>query len=279
MASRGQPGEGQLGFDGSVVPPMSAVDPERPGNALARTLTLEYMDLDSADFTDVTASMLEYVRPDKLRPHLIDVPFDGTVSPMAVSYTDRQTLEERNVAVTPQEAQLLPRFMNAFQRSAAVKSRAKVTTHLPSDADIARAERSKVHIQETKLPAVTKYYAMLQTQRSLLDKFIVASSGRNVGFSMFGKEGTARERFAYLQTYIIGDMVRAYGTQRGLTSADMRMVDKAITMNIFYHHNKADNFHDLVQFLREYNGHKLELAGQRVDSMERNIGRVGVQTA
>lgn len=275
-----QPGEGQLGFDGSVAPPPQPVNPERPRNALARTLTPEYMNLSADDFMDVTVPMVEHVQPDKLRAFLIDVPLDVTKSPSAVSYTGTTGAgtTERNIALTDTEAKLLPRFVTSIQRNAAINVGAKVTSPILGDTDIARKARAKIHVQESKLPKVEEYQGLLLTQQHLLDKFIVASSGRNVGLSMFGKEGSLRQKVAYLQTFIIGDMIRAYGTQRGLSEADMKMVDKAITVSLFFHPDRVANFNSLVRFLREYNGHKVLLTTQRIESMRRNIGSVVVRS-
>ena len=275
-----QPGEGQLGFDGSVVTLPKVVDPERPRNALARTLTMEYMDLDPNAFTDITVEMVAYVQPDRLQGALIDVPLDIEKSPSAASYTGntRGGRREVNIALTDTEAKLIPRFVGAIQRNAAINVGAKITTPVPTDADIARKGRSKTHVQESKLPKVEEYHDMLLEQRTLLEKFIKASDGSNVGLSMFGDEGALREKFAYLRTFIIGDMIRAYGTQRKLTESQMKTMERALTVSIFYHPNKVDNFHNLVKFLREYNGHKLLLAQQRIDSMKRNIGNVVVQS-
>jgi hypothetical protein len=268
-----EPGPGQVSFDGEEIPQRLPVNVDRSRNALSRTLSFEYMQLDEADYMDVRPHMLELVRPDALRPFLIDVPLDITKSPSAASYTDRSTKRERNIALTDREAKLLPRFVGAIQRNAAINVGAAVTSEFPTDADIARKDRAKLHVQRGKLPQVIKYQSMLTEQKVLLDKFSTASRGKNVGLSMFGDEKNMRERFAYLQTFIIGDMVKAYANQHGLDAQRARMVDKAITVSILYHPNKVENFHELIGFLREYNLHRQELAAQRIESMTRNIGR------
>jgi hypothetical protein len=90
---------------------------------------------------------------------------------------------------------------------------------------------------------------------------------------MFGSEGTFRENFAYLQTFIIDDMVRAYGEQRNLPESSMNQMAKTLIYDIALSGNRFKNFHEFMKFGLEYNGHKQELARQRKIAMERNIGR------
>jgi hypothetical protein len=277
VRARGQEIDGQLAFDGSEFHAPGTVDPARTRNALARTLSFEYMGLNPREYDDVKLEMLESVQPENLRPYLIDVPLDMDASPTAVSYTDPNTRRERNIAVTPEEAFILPRSVGAMQRSAAIAAAHRSRTPFPGRADLARQERARIHVQESKLPRVEKYKDMLTEQGELVQKFATASEGRNVGLSMFGGEANMRERFAYLQAFIIGDMIRAYGAQRNLVGSEMTQIDKAITVSILFNPEKTGNFHGLMKLLREYNGHKTLLADQRIESMRRNIGRAGVQ--
>jgi hypothetical protein len=264
-------------MEGGEAHPQPPVDLGRQRNALARALTPEYMGLNPNDFMDVTPEMVKYAAPAELSKHLIDVPFDVRKSPRAVAFYDPTQRRERNIAVTPKEAQVLPRFMNALQQSTEITADAKITTGIPTEADIARVKRSPLHAQEAKLPKVRALENMLVSQHDLLSRFIQASEGSKRGLSMFGPEVAVREKLAYLQTFIIGDMIRAYGSQRQLSAHDMKMLDKAITVRLFFGPDRLDKFHDLAVFLGSYNEHKYEATKQRREAMERNIARLTLQ--
>jgi hypothetical protein len=81
-----------------------------------------------------------------------------------------------------------------------------------------------------------------------------------------------RAQYAYLESVIITDMVRAYGAQNQLPGSSMKMVEKTIRWNNYFHPDKFSNFHELAKLLREYNGHKLELVSQRVTALQKSIG-------
>jgi hypothetical protein len=249
-----------------------AVDFTRPRNSLSRALNPEYLGLDEAAYIDLRPEMIEHVRPEAIRPYLIDVPFKAETSPYAVSYYDRQRNIDRNIAVTPQEAQVLPRHVEAIKRNAAITTAAKVTTELPTDADLERIERAKIHVQASKLPSLRTYRATLLDQQDRLARFLTNSRGSNYGLSMFGGEANMRDHFNYLQTFIIGDVVRAYSAQRHLNETQSGEVSRAIEYSYVFRSEKFDNFHKLMEFLYEYNGHKLQLAGQRIESLERGVG-------
>lgn len=276
MSKAANPGEGQFMLEGGEYHEPPRVDMARPRNSMSRALTTEYLDLNPNDFMDVTVEMVKYVQPDQLRPHLVDVPLNLQESPCAVSYTDARSRAERNIALTPQEAKLLPRFMGAFQRNAAIGSGAKVMTPQPTDSDIARSERAKLHAQESKLEPMQQYKRTLDTNLELLHKFEVASRGRNVGLSLFGSEGNMRNRLSYLQTFILDPMLQAYGEQRQLNAEQRKQVAKAVRYSLFVHPDKISHFHSMMNFLIEYNGHKMELVTQRIRSVEHNLGKVAV---
>lgn len=274
---KGAPTEGQLGLDGIEVH-IPRVDLDRP-NSLSRALTTEYMGLSPRDYTDVTAGAVEDVTPAKLEPYLIDVPFSVTGSPFSASYTDRsrRNFPERNIAFTSRELQRFPRHLGGLQRGAALLADARTTSAFPEEEDEARVGRSRLHVQEAFLPSAISFKAALAHQGELLDKFIWASDGANYRLSHLGNEGDLRARLVYLQTSIIANMIRAYGNQRRLSGAEMRTADRAVTVGLFMHPEKFTRFHDLVVFLRTYNKHKIEVVGQRIESMERNLGRQVVQ--
>ncbi len=267
------PGEGQFMLDGGEYHEPPRVDYARPRNSLSRALTEEYSGLDPNNFMEITHEMVEYVKPEQLRPYLIDVPLNIEKSPYAVSYTDFRTKRERNIAVTPAEAKLLPRFVGALQRNAAIGSASKVIAPFPADTDIARAGRSRIHVQESKLPGMLRYRDSLIADQKLIDKFIVASTGKNVGLSQFGPEGNFRNSLAYLQTFILDPMILAYSAQRKLSESQQRQVGKAIEFSMRLHPEKIGKFHDMMKFLHEYNGHKFQLVDQRIESVQRNIGK------
>ena len=274
------PGEGQLNFDGEEVH-NPAVDPTRPRNALARVLTPEYLGLSERDYYDVTPDMVQYVAPDRLRPYLIDIPApqDPFSNPNVVSYDSALLRRQVFVAITAREAKILPRYVGAMQRNARINAEANNVLLSTPDED-ARAQRAPRHVLESKLPVVREYKDELLVQRALLGKFIMASSPkRNSGLSMFGKEGTMREKFAYLEENIISDMVQAYASQRQLSADDRRMVAKAVTVSIVFarkNNQHIEAFNSLVNFLRVYNSNKLELASQRIANMQRTLGRYAV---
>lgn len=278
MSTR-EPGEGQFGFDGTEVHPPPAVDLGRTRNSLSRVLTPEYMGLNPMDFTDVTEPMIRYSAPAELGQHLVDVPFDITKSPRAVTFFDPRLRRLRNVAVTPQEAKILPRFMNAFKENVELSTDAAIVNPFPTDADLARVERSSGHAQEAKLPKVKGLEQALSEQRNLLEKFVVASKGRNNGLSLFGSEAAMRERIAFIQAVVIANVIRAYGAQRRLNEEQMKMLDKAITVRLFLGPNRTQNFHEMMLFLADYTGQKLEATKQRRESLERGIGRTTLPTA
>jgi hypothetical protein len=275
-----EPGPDDMPLPDMPVPARPAydtVDFRRPRNSLSRALTPEYLGLEASDYMDLTPEMIDFVQPDKLRDYLIDVPPKSETSPFAVSYYDRSQNTEHYIAVTPREAKLLPRHVEAIKRSAAINTAAKVVTGVLTDTDIARVERSKIHVQETKLPALITYRDSLLKNDEMVTKFFKNSRGRNYGLSMFGGEINMRESINYLQTFIIGDMVKAYAAQRRLNETQTDQVGRAIEYSYVFRSEKFDNFHNLMAFLHEYNNHKVQLASQRIEAMERNIGRYLVQ--
>jgi hypothetical protein len=270
-----EPGPNDIPFDDMPPSPRrlpNDFDPKRPRNSLSRALTPEYLGLDEAKYMDLTPEMIDAVQADALRPYLVDVLPKAATSPYAVSYYDPRQAQDRHIAVTPQEAKILPRHVEALKRNAAIGAAAKVTTELPTDADLARVERAKVHAQESKLPGLRTYHTAMLEQKALLAKFITNSRGSNYGLSMFGGEANMRDHLNYLQTFVIGDMVRAYSAQRHLNETQSSQVGRAIEYSYVFRAEKFNNFHALVEFLYEYNGHKLELARQRIVSIERGIG-------
>ena len=265
--------EGQLDIQGTPVTLEPAFNPERARCSVASMLNAEKLGLNEADYMFITPEMVEAVAPRNMRTSLIDVPPSIQDSPFVVSYTDRSTHRERYIAVTAPEAKVLPRSIAALGNNARIASRAKAGGPIVNDVDQARAERATIHVQETKLPKVSTYLEALEYQGNLLKRFETASYGKNIGLSMFGKEGTFRENFAYLQTFIIDDMVRAYGEQRSMTESEMRLMANTLTYSIALSPNRFGNFNRFMKFALEYNGHKQELARQRKESMEHNIGR------
>lgn len=268
------PIEGQLDLEGNLAHIEPSFNPERARCSVASMLNAEKLGLNEADYLFVRPEMVEAVRPQKMREFLIDVPRSIQDSPYVVSYTDyRAGNRERYIAVTAPEAKVLPRSIAALGNNARITSRAKAAGPVVADRDQSRAERANIHAQESKLPGVTTYLESLEDQGKLIAKFEKASRGKNIGLSMFGKEGTFRENFVYLQTFIIDNMVRAYGEQRKMPESQMKAMADTLTYAVTLSPNKFGNFHSFMQFALEYNGHKQELARQRKISMERNIGK------
>jgi hypothetical protein len=271
----GEPIPGQLDIEGIETLARPAFDLERSRCSVASMLNGEKLGLNERDFMFVTPDMIEAVAPRNMRQSLIDVPASIQNSQFVVSYTNSR--KERFIAVTALEAQILPRSIPALSNNARIVSRAKAAGPVVSDVDQQRAERASIHAQESKLPGVTKYLAMLEDQKTLIEKFRDASHGRKIGLSQFGSEVRFREKFEYLRTFVIADMVRAYGEQRKLDESQMRKVSDTITYATVFSPNKFGNFYQLMRFAHEYNGHKQELARQRKEAMERNIGRFTTQ--
>jgi hypothetical protein len=270
---------GQLDLSGNEILTPPAFNPERARCSVASMLNAEKLGLDPAKYHFIQPEMVEAVRPDNMRNFMIDVPPSIQDSPFVVSYTDMRTHNERYIAVTAPVAKILPRSIPALSNNARIHSRAKVSGPVIADSDQARSERASIHAQESKLPVVTTYLNSLEGEQKLIARFEKASQGRNIGLSMFGKEGTFRERFAYLQTYIIDDMVRAYGEQRRLPESSMKRMADTLTYAITLSPHRFGNFNAFMNFALEYNAHKQELTRQRKVSIERNIGAYATKIA
>ncbi len=269
------PGEGQMDTEGHITHIEPAFNPERARCSVASMLNAEKLGLNERDYLFVRPEMVEAIQPGEMRKSLIDVPRSIQDSQFVVSYTEfgRAGGRERYIAVTAPEAKVLPRSIAALGNNARIASRAKAVGPVVTNRDQLRGERANIHAQESKLPGVATYLESLKNQGRLIAKFKKASDGRNIGLSMFGSEGKFRENFAYLQTFIIDDMVRAYGEQQKLTESQMKMVANTVTYDIVLGPNKFGNFHNFMKFALEYNRHKQELALQRKIAMERNIGK------
>lgn len=246
-------------------------------NALARALTPEYANLNPDDYADITYGMVEYVTPTKFAPHLIDVPRPtrDDSQPNVISYYAGRSQGEIYIAVTPEEAKLIPRGVGAIRRAARIATAAKVTTAYPTDQDLAREERSGQHVHEQKLEVLRAFRDnVYMPQGELLDKFIEASQGRHFGLARFGSEAGMRQAMATLQTQIFGDMIRAYGRQRHLGETMTKQVERALTVSFYFdrqNNQHLTNFAKFVRFAKVYNGHKTAAVNQRIESIERQL--------
>lgn len=259
------------------VPPVPQTIDLARRNSLSRALTPGYLGINPQDYLDITYAMVDFVQPDHLYPHLVGVPpfNNGTGNPHTVSYYAGRQQGEVTIAVTPREAKLMPRHVGAIRGAARITTAAAVQTEFPTDQDMSREQRSGQHVHESKLATLTSLRDNVYLpQRGLLNKFIKASDGRNFGLSMFGGEAQTRAALATLQTQIFGDMVKAYGYQRGLPESLTRQVEKAITASIVLLPNPQDthrNFAALVRFARGYNGHKLAAVNERIAAIEKQL--------
>lgn len=269
----------QLDLDGKEIFEQPVYNPERSRCSVASMLNADKLGLKLDEFMFIQPEMIEAVRPSEMRKSLIlfSKPKKEDLR-YFVSYDDERHRRTVYVAVTTKEAKVLPRNVEALAGSAWRNTQSKTVGPTVSNNDQSRAERAGIHVQESKLPKVNTYLESLESQAELLKKFEQASRGRNVGLSMFGKEKTFRENFVYLQTFIIDDIVRAYGERNRLPETSMEFMSKTLTYAISLSPNKFHNFNTFMKFALEYNGHKQELARERKNEMIRNIGTHALQT-
>ncbi|MCA9325188.1 hypothetical protein KDA23_03960 [Candidatus Saccharibacteria bacterium] len=265
---------GQFTLEGDFVADPKPVDPTRSRNSLSRALDPGYLGRAVRNYMDLTPEMLEYAKAKQLQPHLIDVPSDFERSPFAVSYTDPRTHRERYIALTAQEAKIVPRSVPALSRSARIVTEAAVQTDIPTDEDLSRAQRSKAHVLEPALPKMQAFVKTLRSQDELAAKFVVAATGSNAGLSLMGGEARMREQLTYFTTFIIGDMLRAYASQRGLTASQHDQLCRAVDYNmVFTGAARIGMTRDYAELAHEYLGHKIQIVDQRIKSVERDIRR------
>jgi mRNA-degrading endonuclease toxin of MazEF toxin-antitoxin module len=273
------PIEGQPTLDGGFVPDVQAVDINRKRNSLSRALNFEYLGLKEEDYYAITPDMVEFAGPEQMRPYLLDVPMDADKHPNVVSYTVNRGRKEQTITLTAQEAKLLPRFVGALERNARIGVESKIETDIVRDVDRARMRRSRGHVHEDRLPKVQTYLQTLKEQDALAAAFIQASTGKNAGLSLMGGEARMREKLTYFRTIILGDIIRAYCSERNLTESQQIQVRKAVDLRIAYQGKRnVANFNEYARLAHEILGHKIEATSQRVEAMQKSIGRNLVST-
>jgi hypothetical protein len=248
-------------------------------NALARALTPEYAGINPDDYEDITYGMVDQIQPNALAGYLIGIAppnRDDDSEPSVLSYYDSRQRREVYIAVTAQEATLMPRSVGAIRRGARLATANTVVTAFPTDADRGREKRSGKHVHEDKLDILKKFRDNVYApQGLLLDKFIEASQGHQRGLARLGDEGKMRSAIATLRTQIFGDIVRAYGRQRNLSESTTNQVDRTITTAIYLDrvgNRHITNFSNLVRFAKTYNLQKMEVVNQRIEAIERALG-------
>lgn len=265
---------GQPTLDGGFVPDVKAMDPSRARNSLSRALSFEYLGLKEEDYYGITPDMVEHVGPDQMKPYLLGVPMDAKKHPNVVSYTADRGRREQTVTLTAQEAKVLPRFVGALERNARINVESKIETDIVRDVDLARMRRSQGHVHEDRLPKIETYLQTLKEQQELAAAFIQASKGSNAGLSLMGGEARMREKLTYFRTIILGDIIRAYCSERNLTESQQIQVRKAVDLRIAYQGKRSvTNFNEYARFAYEMLGHKIEAASQRIEAMQKSIGR------
>jgi hypothetical protein len=120
------------------------------------------------------------------------------------------------VALSAAERKVLPDHIEAYGRVAAIGSNHSQKQRKGSagyDPDAPR--RAAEHALERKINDLLRYHGTLEDQSDLLQQFIEATKGRNVGLARMGSEAKMRLRGATLLEQIIPDALDAISDQRG----------------------------------------------------------------
>jgi hypothetical protein len=242
--------------------------------SLSHALTEEFMGVRPRDFMDISPQMIEAAQPSRLREHLLDVPRESLGNPCAIPYFDKNLKRDVHVALAPQEAKLVPYSVAGLAGSTGRRAAARAPASWLSSGERARERHLQAQAIEGKLPGMLQYKRMLEDNRDMLSFFVTASTGDNYGKLYAESEATMREKLSYLQTYVIDEgLVAAYAHQKDLPESKARLLSRTITHNLFISPKKTDYFHDMAKFLREYNGRKLDVVEQRINFVQRNIGK------
>lgn len=269
--------------------------PERPfapvnvgvRNSLSRALTPDYVGIRAEDYLDITPEMLELASPDNLRPYLIRPSSAGITNVSGgdrglVYYQslnpDTRRTEPLYIAVTPSEFLLMVGSIATLGQRA-VKRVVTLRTpegSQPSSVDEAAAKRGGVHVVEGLLEKLQTYRTNDLEQRiATIHKFQEAL--KYPGLARFGSEGQMRIALAYLQTYVMGDMLTVLGEQRRWSPGQASRAQRAIEKNIILeregnHHLR--NFGDYLKLWDEWNGHKLAITLGREYTAKQMIKRL-----
>jgi hypothetical protein len=240
--------------------PITPVNVRRSRNALARTLTPSYWNIDPEKYNDITAEMRAAAHPGQLIKSLVDIAPD---SPCAASYIPGGSHRSGYIALTPSEYSLIPRSPESFSRSVrntTLKARPQGDTHVQAaDRSVAHALESKrsnleSYVQETLLPWDHQLY-----------KFKVAA--KNPGLSVMGPEMNMRIQFETFRSSIMGNMLEALRVQRSWNEEQYDFAARTIEarMLIDRDHNKhIAYFAGFVAMSQYYFGHKTALFKDRI---------------
>lgn len=261
-----------------AAPERIAYDPKRT-LALSSALTPGYLGIDPQNYRDITYEMVDLISSENIAPHLIDVPpYQGQPgqNPFVIGYYPGKRQDYTRVAVTPQEARIFPRNVSAIRGGGQIATGAAVVTHFPSDADIARQERSGDHVQEKKLEGLQNLVENVYSpQIVVLDKFAEAAGSNRRGWARIGKDPKFRDWLTLVRTSVFDQMVVAYGYQRGRTASQIQLMSRSVTAAICLQKpldRNRETFEDLTKLSRAWVGHKRAAAEQRIQEIERRLG-------
>ncbi|HVC36403.1 MAG TPA: hypothetical protein VNE40_03100 [Candidatus Dormibacteraeota bacterium] len=244
-----------------AAPGQIAIPGLEPRLSLVHILTPEYMGVRAEDYADVPAAWVEWAAPEHLRPSLIDIAWDDR---SAVGYKPAGSNRRTWLAVTPEEYQMFARDVSWLARTAingTLNARARTISPFAEVNQLA-AQRAGIHAVESRSETMQTYLAHIVEPRiKQIDRFKESTEYPNLNR---GNNQKVRQRFEYLQQFVIGDMLRAIGNQRAWTteSGKPKRAEQAITKRLYIDGSpsqRAANFRDLLELAGDYYGHKKAL--------------------
>jgi len=246
-----QPGPNQIPLPGQEELP-----------ALVHILTPEYLGIRAEEYDDITPDMIKWATAEHFRPALINPQTDR---PNTATYKPAGEPGYARIALTPEEFIMIPHSLAMLGNraySGTLKARPQ-RAHF--SADVAAAERARVHAAESKLAKMQPYFDNVLSHRvEVTEKFIEMTQYPNLNR---GNRETVRMRFNGLQLHVLGDMFTAIRVQKDWTEeqADLalRSFVKRIALDPVASRRPA-NLREILGLAHEYYGHKRALFATKI---------------
>lgn len=228
--------------------------------SLATALRPDFIGINPADFSDITADLIALADPDKLQRSLIP----PERKRYSASYVRGDTQRVEHVAMTPEVYGIIVSHVGSF--AGRVSARTSVSRPAGNIHDAA-AERSGLHAIQAKLEQLGRYRAEgIEPRRVLIERFREAA--RYPGLARFSSKDDFLAQLTYLQTAVIDDMITVIRHQRRWSNPDAseRLLRRTITAAMFVERTKNAHigyFRSMMDLAADYYGSQWALARDR----------------